>query len=139
VDVTFVVKYTAEQGGETFASAVKGMRKPYATAAYIDVAATFPDAWNAFTAAETSTLELPLTEDHLPGIAGRQVTAVYARYDHAYEGETRFLLNGDRRLALDDGKQLRTPGLAAGGWTLAFEGDRAALAGLGLVVSYRAL
>lgn len=47
---------------------------------------------------------------------GRAVTGVYALYSPA--GSGRFLLNGDQRLALDEGKLVPTPGLTAGpgGW-----------------------
>jgi hypothetical protein len=45
-----------------------------------------------------------------------------------------------RRLALTDGKLLRTPGLSLGpaGWTLQIEGDKTALNDIGLVLTYRA-
>ena len=65
---------------------------------------------------------------------------MYAKYQLADGGTARFLLGGDRRLALTDGKLLRTPGLslAAGGWNLQLEGDKSALENVRLVLTYRA-
>ncbi|HEY3608789.1 MAG TPA: hemopexin repeat-containing protein [Pseudonocardiaceae bacterium] len=138
LDVTIIVKYTAEQGGDTFGTAVRGMLRPYPSARYFDVANEFQQEWTEFIEGDSARLTLPITPDHLPGIVGRQITGVYARYELAGGGEARFLLNGDKRLALDDGKLLRTPGLSTGGWTLLFEGDKAILTDLGLILTYRA-
>jgi Tc toxin complex TcA C-terminal TcB-binding domain len=129
VDVVMTVKYTAEQGGEPFAGAVKGLLKPYPAARFIDVAAEFPDQWAQ--AMESGRLTLPLDPAMFPGLVGRQVTGLYARYD----GTGRFLLNGERQLALDDGRLLPTPGLTVGDWSFVLEGE---LNGFGLVVTYRA-
>lgn len=133
-DVTITVRYTAEQGGESFATAVKGMLKPYQAAQFLDVATAFPEEWARFAAGEE--LVLPVTADLLPGISGRQITGVFATYPQ--EG-VRFLLNGDKRLALNDGKLLRTLGLSVGGpgWLLVPEGDASALTTIGLVLVYR--
>ncbi|GAA3231101.1 hemopexin repeat-containing protein [Actinocorallia longicatena] len=138
VDVVLTVKYTAEDGGDTFATAVRGLLKPYPTATFLDVAAEFPDAWEAL--AESGELELPITADHLPGISGRQVTSVAALYGDG-SGPARFRLNGDARLALEAGRPVSTPGLAAGPqpWRLTLDGDPADLTGLSLVILYRAI
>jgi hypothetical protein len=138
LDVTLVVKYTAAQGGDTFATAVKGMLRPYPSARYLDVGTEFEQEWAEFLDSDSPDLSLPVTPDHLPGMVGRQITGIYARYELAGDGEARFLLNGDKQLALDDGRLLRTPGLATGGWTLVFEGDKSILANLGLILTYRA-
>jgi hypothetical protein len=139
-DVTVTVKYTAESGGDTFATAVKGMLKPYPTARYFDVAADFPDAWADFQSNGGDVLSLPLTPDLFPNMSGRQITGVYAKYQLPAGGAARFLLAGDKGLAMADGKLLRTPGLSLGanGWTLQLEGDKAALDDIALVLTYRA-
>ncbi|SPL95789.1 Insecticidal toxin complex protein TccB3 [[Actinomadura] parvosata subsp. kistnae] len=138
VDVTLTVKYTAEQGGESFAGTVKGMLKPYATARYFDVPAEFPEEWSAFTEGEDATLTLPFTPELFPGMTGRAVSGVYALYAPA-GGPARFLLNGDQRLALTEGRLLPTPGLTAGTWRLVLDGgDKSTLQGLGFILSYRA-
>jgi hypothetical protein len=136
VDVTVTVKYTAEQGGETFATAVKGMLRPYPAARYLNIASEFPEAWAEFTSSDTNELAFYLWPEQLPGIAGRQVTGVLATYET--EGEARFLVNGNERLALDGAKLVRTPGLTTGDWVLVFEGDKSVLAGAGLILTYRA-
>jgi hypothetical protein len=139
-DVTVTVKYTADSGGETFATAVKGMLKPYPAARFFDVATDFPDAWAEFQNNGAAGLVLPLTPDLFPDMSGRQITGVYARYQLAERGAARFLLGGDKRLALTDGKLLNTPGLSLGadGWTLQLEGDKTALNDVALVLAYRA-
>jgi Tc toxin complex TcA C-terminal TcB-binding domain/Neuraminidase-like domain/Hemopexin/Salmonella virulence plasmid 28.1kDa A protein len=138
VDVVVTVKYTAEQGGETFATAVKGMLRPYPTARYFDVANEFPDDWAAFVDGDSDELHLYVTPDLLPGLTGRQVTGVLATYELTEQGAARFLVNGNDRMALDGGKLVRTPGLALGDLLLTFEGDKSVLANLGLILTYRA-
>ena len=115
------------------------MLKPYPTARFFDVATEFPDAWAEFHS-NAPDLVLPITPDLFPGMSGRQITGVYAKYQLADSGTARFLLGGDKRLALTDGKLLRTPGLSltANGWLLHLEGDKTALNDLGLVLTYRA-
>ncbi|MFG1688291.1 hypothetical protein ACGFNP_49690 [Nonomuraea sp. NPDC049269] len=139
-DVVVTVKYTADQGGDVFANAVKGMLKPYPTARYFDVAREFPDEWARFQESEDDQLVLSFTQDRFPGMSGRQITGIFPRYELAGRDSVRFLLNGDRRLALNDGKLLRTVGLNVGGnpWILVLEGDKTALTDLGLVLTYRA-
>ncbi len=132
-DVTLLVKYTAEQGGDVFANAVRGMRKPYAAARYIDVAGEFPTEWETFTGG--GDLVLPLTPDLFPDIVGVQLTGLYARYDLADWGSARLLLNGQ---AVNDGTMLRVPGLRAETLTFTGDGDREALADVGLILTYRA-
>ncbi|WP_439657618.1 hemopexin repeat-containing protein [Lentzea sp. HUAS TT2] len=136
LDVTITVKYTAEQGGETFGTAVSGMLRPRPAARYLDVATEFPNEWAAFTGGDTDRLPLPITPGHLPGITGRQITGVHATYGLATATPARFLLNGDTRLALDNGQLLNTPGLTTGDWTLVHEGGP--VTGLGLILTYRA-
>lgn len=138
VDVTVTVKYTAEQGGETFATAVKGMLRPYPAGRYLDVAAEFPDEWAEFIDGDANELNFYLTPAHLPGLSGRQVTGALATYELTAAGEARFLVNGNERLALDAGKLVRTPGLTTGDWLLVFEGDKSALVNVGLILTYRA-
>ncbi|NUR90021.1 MAG: hypothetical protein HOY71_38600, partial [Nonomuraea sp.] len=136
-DVLVTVKYSAEQGGALFGQAVRGLLKPYPAARYLDVATEFPEAWDAFASGESESLDLPVTTDLLPGIVGRQITGVLATYAGT---QVRFLLNGDRRLPLAEGKPLTTPGLSAGGapWVLVPDGDPSGLTGVGLVLTYRA-
>ncbi|WP_204026170.1 Tc toxin subunit A-related protein [Sinosporangium siamense] len=139
LDVVIIVRYTASDGGDTFATAVRGMLKPYPSALFLDVAAQFPDAWDAFAESGTE-LELPITPALFPSMSGRQVTGVVAQYGTA-GGNARFLLNGDARLALTAGRLVQTPGLTAGGrpWRFTAAGDPSALAGFTLILLYRAI
>ncbi|WP_214318722.1 hemopexin repeat-containing protein [Nonomuraea sediminis] len=132
-DVLVTVRYSAEHGGDTFANTVRGLLKPYPAAKFFDVAADFPDAWDDF----DGTLTLPITPDTLPDLYGRQITALYPAYGLTEEGAAQFSLNGT---ALPDGRLVPTPGLTVSdsGLALTFSGDREALLGLGLVVTYRA-
>ncbi|GAB1823866.1 Tc toxin subunit A-related protein [Herbidospora sp. RD11066] len=133
-DVTLLVKYTAEQGGDVFANAVRGMRKPYAAARYIDVAGEFPAEWEAFANGED--LVLPLSPEMFPDIVGVQLTGLYARYDLADWGSARLLRGGQ---AINDATMLRIPGLRAEELTFTADGDREALVNVGLVLTYRAI
>ncbi|MER5424776.1 hemopexin repeat-containing protein [Streptosporangium roseum] len=132
-DVTLLVKYTAEQGGDVFTNAVRGMRRPYTAARYIDVAGEFADQWQAFV--DGGDLVLPIVPEMFPDMIGGQITGMYARYEVAGWGSARLRLNGQ---LVDDGKALRIPGLRAEGWTLTVDGEREALINVGLVLSYRA-
>jgi hypothetical protein len=140
LDVTVTIKYAADAGGEAFATAVKGMLKPYPAARFFDVASDFPDAWSQFQSNGADGLILPITPDLFPGMSGRQITGVYAKYQLADGGSARFLVGGDKRLALTDGTLIRTPGLSLGtnGWALQLDGDKSALNDVGLVLTYRA-
>ncbi|GLW07103.1 hypothetical protein Misp01_22330 [Microtetraspora sp. NBRC 13810] len=142
-DVVIIVRYTAEQGGEPFANAVKGMLKPYTTARFFDVARDFPREWAAFLGGEEPVLTLRFTPDMFPGMHSRQIAGVFPRYDLAGRSGTRFVLNGDPRTPLNDGAYLPTPGLGVApgegvGWTFVLEGDREALRGFGLAMTYKA-
>lgn len=139
-DVVVTVKYCAQSGGDVFANAVKGMLKPYPAARYLDVAREFAEEWEEFKANGDQSLTLPVTPALFPHIKGHQINSVYPKYDLTNGGEARFTLNG---LALNDGKLLPTPGLTVngptgGGWKLQLDGDKNALADLGLVLTYQA-
>src|SRR5262249_60776881 len=68
LDVTITVKYTATQGDDAFATAVKGMLRPYPSAQYFDVAAEFGQEWTEFIESDSNQLSLPITPEHLPGM-----------------------------------------------------------------------
>nr|WP_062339390.1 hemopexin repeat-containing protein [Herbidospora sakaeratensis] len=128
-DVQITLRYTAEHGGDAFASTVRGLLQPAPAAMYFDVPGEFPDEWESL----GTDLVLPLTSADLPDLAAPMITGLYAVYD----GEARLSL-GD--LALPHGRLVPTPGLVltGGGLRLTLTGDRTALEGLGLVVTYRA-
>jgi hypothetical protein len=141
-DVVLVVRYTADDGGEVFTAAVKGMLKPYAAARFFDVAAEFPDEWAQFQEGDEAELVLPFTPDLFPSMAGRDVTGIYPTYDLA-DGTAQLVLAGERPMALDAGRMLPTPGLRVGtngdaAWAFTVEGDKDALHNVGLVLTYKA-
>jgi hypothetical protein len=141
-DVTLTLRYTAEQGGETFANAVRGMLRPYTAARFFDLAADFPQQWEAFQGGDE--LALPLTPEMLPGIVGKEITGVLSRYELADGAQAQLVLNGGRNLPFTDGQLVPTPGLqvrdgnGSAGWTFSVDGDGAALQNVGLVLTYQA-
>jgi hypothetical protein len=139
-DVVLTVRYRATYGGEQFAAAVAGMLKPYPAALLLDVAAAFPEQWQAFL--DGGELTLPLTPDLFPDMAGQQITSVLPHYQTTDGSAPRLVLNGDRTLTLTEGTALPTPGLSVrddgDGWTFALDGDRGVLDSVALVLSYRA-
>ncbi|MGH3569430.1 MAG: hypothetical protein ACRDRH_26100, partial [Pseudonocardia sp.] len=141
-DVTVTLRYTAEQGGETFANAVRGMLRPYAAARFFDVAADFPQQWQAFLNGDE--LSLPLTPEMFPGIVGQEITGVLSRYELADGAQAQLVLNGGRQLAFTEGQLVPTPGLrvrggnGSAGWAFTVDGDGAALHGVDLVLTYQA-
>ncbi|MEV8441616.1 hemopexin repeat-containing protein [Actinosynnema sp. NPDC051121] len=139
-DVVLTLRYTAAQGGEVFANAVKGMLKPFPAARFFDVATEFPDQWQEFVDGDGTELTLPFRPDMLPGLTGRRITGIYPHLDPADGTAPRLLLNGDRSMALTEGKLLPTPDLRVDGdgWTFVLDGDKEALTGLGLVLVYQA-
>jgi hypothetical protein len=138
-DVVLTVRYTAAQGGEVFANAVKGMLKPYPAARFFDIATEFPDEWQEFVEGDGNELALPVTPDMLPGLTGRQIIGIYPRFGAADDTAPRLTLNGDRSMVLAEGKLLLTPDLRVGDdWTFVLDGDKEALIGFGLVLVYRA-
>ncbi|MBO3752769.1 hypothetical protein J5X84_42535 [Streptosporangiaceae bacterium NEAU-GS5] len=140
-DVSIIIKYTAAQGGAIFANAVRGMLKPYQAARYFDLAAEFPEQWQQFQEGDDGVLTLPVGPEMFARMSGTQITGIYAKYDLYQAGAARLLLNGDQRLALEEGTMLRTPGLNVGSTplTLVADGDRTALANAALIFAYRAV
>ncbi|MBP2329129.1 hypothetical protein JOF56_009514 [Kibdelosporangium banguiense] len=138
LDVVFTVKYTAQAGDSVFTNAVRGVLKPYPAARLFDVAGEFPAEWTRFLTGGDPELRLPITPDLLPGMVSRQITGIYPKY----QGAGRFVLGGDAKFALNNGQLLPTPGLSLpgngdAGLALRFDGDRTALTGLGLVLTYK--
>ncbi|OUC11704.1 MAG: hypothetical protein B0A82_26270 [Alkalinema sp. CACIAM 70d] len=141
-DVVINLKYMAEQGGQVFASAVKGLLKPYPTARFLDVAQEFPDEWAAFLEGEGDALILPMSRDLFPNMSSSKITGIFASYDLVEPGAISMMLNGDKNLMLKDGKLLLTNGLSISSrgsdWRFVINGDRSILNNIGLVFSYKA-
>ncbi|WP_159079121.1 hemopexin repeat-containing protein [Plantactinospora sp. BC1] len=142
-DVLLTVRYSAEQGGQVFANAVRGMLKPQTAARFFDLAREFPAEWAAFLEGDSEELRLPLTPEFFPEMGSRQIGAVHASYDVAGGGAFVLALAGQPNLELPPGRLLPTPGLTVGadpGAPLVFtaRGDRQPVRNIGLVLTYQA-
>lgn len=142
-DVTVTVKHTAEQGGEVFANAVRGLLKPYPAARLFDLARDFPDEWNEFVSGAGDRLSLPFTAQMFPDLAGPQIGGIVATYELADGSATRLVLGGDPAQTLAEGRLLQTPGLAvrptaSKPWTFTVDGAKDTLRNVGLVLTYQA-
>jgi len=142
-DIVLTVRYTAEDGGEVFAAAVRGMIKPSPAARFVDVAAEFPDEWQEFVDGDATALELPISSGMFPGMTNRDITGIYPTYDLAGRAVAQLVLAGERPIRLEPGRLLPTPGLrvsanGAGPWSFTVEGDKSALLDVGLVLTYKA-
>ncbi len=141
-DVVVTVKYSARQGGEAFANAVKGMLKPYIAAHYLDVTAEFPNEWDEFISGDGDELSLPVTRELFPHIASSKIPAIMTQISQNGEGSLRFVLNDEEEMTLSNGKATETSGLkiASRGstWNLRLKGNKELLDNLSLVVMYKA-
>jgi hypothetical protein len=138
-DAVIAVKYTAEQGGEVFANAVRGMLRPYPAARFFDVALDFPQEWEDFLAGDGRTLVLPFSAEMFPDLSGQQIGGIYPTYDLANGAVTRLLLGGDPAQQLAEGKLLATPGMTVRSpWSFTLQGAKENLRDVGLVLTYQA-
>lgn len=142
-NVTIKLKYTALNGGSAFASAVKGMLKPYPTAVYINMAETFPQEWQAFISGETEDLNIQVTREMLPNLSGSKITGLVPHYDMQGEGQVSLIMNEDDDLTLKHGKFNEGKGLmirsSGATWNFKAKGNKKSLSNLGLVVMYKAV
>ncbi|MBE1489282.1 hemopexin repeat-containing protein [Plantactinospora soyae] len=142
-DVVLTVRYQAENGGQVFANAVRGMLKPHPAARFFDLAREFPTEWAAFLEGDSGELVLPLTPEFFPDMGSRQIGSVHASYDVAGGVAFALLLAGQQNLELPPGRLLPTPGLTIGTdpgspLVLTARGDRQAVRNVGLVLTYQA-
>jgi hypothetical protein len=140
-DVVIVLKYTARQGGDAFAAAVKGMLKPYPASVMIPMAEKFPNEWFAFVYGETDDLKITVTRDMFPNMSGSKINAVFTAYRYNEKGQATLTLNDT--LELTDKKLILSPGLSIGAagteWTFKAKGDKRALEDMGMVLTYKAV
>ena len=140
-DVVINLKFTALQGGAAFATAVKGLLKPYQTAIFFDMAREFPTEWNAFIS-DGADLRVTMTREMFPNMSSSKIAGIFSQFDHGGERAPTMVLNGDSDLTLKDNAFLDTSGLSIAGrgseWTLALSGDRSVLNTVNLVIIYKA-
>jgi hypothetical protein len=141
-DVVLTVRYTADAGDQVFANAVKGLLKPYSTHRFVDVAAEFPDAWQAFLDSDDDELVLTFSTDMFPAMASRQISEIYTWFDVAGPEAVTMVLNGDPDWTLENGKVLITNrlGVSSQGsdWRFALNGDKSVLSDINLALGYKA-
>ncbi|NEP51816.1 MAG: hypothetical protein F6K65_24695 [Moorea sp. SIO3C2] len=141
--VTIKLKYTALNGGSTFASAVKGMLKPYPTATYFNLSQMFPNEWYAFVYGDTEDLKIKITREMLPNFSGSKITGLVPHYEMQGEGQVSLIMNDDDDLTLKHGKFNEANGLmlrsSGATWNFKAKGDKKSLSNLGLVVMYKAV
>jgi hypothetical protein len=139
-DAEIILKYTARQGGEAFASAVRGMLRPYPTAAYLKISEIFENEWLLYTHGRTDEMRITMTLDLLPNISGSKVTELFPIYTYQDEkGSEYMMLNTST--ALKNGIPAKTPlSVSKSGteWVFIAKGNRKNLKEMGLVVSYKA-
>ena len=142
LDVTINLKYTAEQGGTVFATAVKGMLKPYATARFFDMTYDFPDEWNEFLEDDSEELVLTFSRDLFPNMSSSKILGIYTQYDLYEPGQVSMTLNYDDKLTLKNGKLLATNGLSISNkgsdWVFTLKGNKDNLKNINLVLGYKA-
>jgi hypothetical protein len=118
------------------------MLKPYPTFRYLDVAAEFPGEWAEFLDGDGDDLVLPISADMFPSMAGRQISAIYSRFEVADGAGVRMVLNGDPDWTLEDGKVLATNRLGVpsqgANWRFTLNGDKTALENINLALGYKA-
>ena len=141
-DAEIELKYTARQGGQVFADAVKGMLKPYDAAVLFDMAKMFPNEFFAFVYGETEELEISVTRDMFPNMAGQKLTAIYSVFEMEEEDNMAMVINEDPALTLRSNGLLLVDSLIIGragvNWRFRAKGDKVSLSTMHLVLSYKA-
>ncbi|MEM9218659.1 MAG: hemopexin repeat-containing protein [Cyanobacteria bacterium P01_F01_bin.150] len=141
-DAEIEVKYTARQGGQVFADAVKGMLKPYDAAVLFDMAKMFPNEFFAFVYGETEELEISVTRDMFPNMAGQKLTAIYSVFEMGEEANVTIVMNEDPALTLRNNGLLLINSLMVArtgvNWRFKAKGGTENLANMRLVLSYKA-
>lgn len=141
-DVVISLDYSALQGGETFANAVKGMLKPYSTATLFNLEDDFRSEWSEFKEGEQGELKINLTRDRFPNMASSKILGIYSRYQLSDKAQVSMTLNGDDELVLKDGQYLPTSGLnissSGSQWSFSLKGNKSDLENMVLVLEYKA-
>jgi hypothetical protein len=143
-DVTITLKYTALQGGDSFAASVRGLLKPTDALRAFNLSVDFTDVWQAFLQGDSAVLELPLRQALFPNMISGAIRAIFTRYEYDSQspGGATFILDMGQQTPLPDGKTVDTSGLTvrAAGTTLKLKlkGDKSGLRNAYLVMGYKA-
>ncbi len=140
LDVTIKLRYSANQGGSVFASAVKGALKPYNTTSFFDIAFNFPTEWNTFMNNDERDLNLTFTKDMFPKMSGGKIMALFLRYEYNGDKKATFELNDEVKLT--DSKYIETSNLNVTkdgtDWKFTIKGDKASIKNVELITVYKA-
>ena len=86
-DVVIKIEYSALQGGDVFAAAVKKLLKPSPAAKVFNLAEDFSAEWNRFMENPSSGLKIKVTRDMFPSMGTRnKVTGLYMLYALSRDG-----------------------------------------------------
>ncbi|MCV2883323.1 hemopexin repeat-containing protein [Aestuariibacter sp. AA17] len=140
LDVTIKLRYTAEQGGEAFASAVRGALKPYTTSAFLDLAYSFPDAWQAFMQSDSQSMTVTVPRSLFPNMSGGQIQGIYTRYEVEGEQGVSLILNDEHKLPNERFVEISNMTIARDGsqWTFTTKGDKQKLKNVEMILLYNA-
>ena len=142
LDVTITLKYTALQGGEKFADAVKGLLKPYDTVSFLDLNYDFHEAWLSFLESDARSVTVEVDRSLFPNMASGRITGIFTKFQLAEPAQVSLVLNNDDMLVLKDEQFLETPGLSISSsgsrWTFTVQGDKSNLKTVQMVVGYKA-
>ncbi|WP_299462925.1 hemopexin repeat-containing protein [uncultured Microscilla sp.] len=140
LDVTVKLRYTADQGGENFAAAVRGALKPYETASFFDLAYNFPEQWNELMLGDGKEMTLNISRDMFPGMASARIMGIFVRYQ--YEGDKTATFSLNDAYNLGNNKYVDAAGLSIAkngtAWKFAVKGDKTAIKNAEMVVVYKA-
>ncbi|MTI33032.1 hemopexin repeat-containing protein [Xanthovirga aplysinae] len=140
LDVTIKLRYSADQGGDAFASAVRGALKPYTATSFFDLAYSFPQEWNTFMQIDSRDMELTFTRDMFPNMSSSKVSGIYVRYEYTGDQAATFVMNDE--LKLTNNKYVEISNLSipkeGGKWKLTVQGDKANIKNVEMVVVYKA-
>ncbi|MFW2373134.1 MAG: hemopexin repeat-containing protein [Gammaproteobacteria bacterium] len=86
-DVVIKIEYSALQGGDVFAAAVKKLLKPSPAAKVFNLAEDFSAEWNSFMEHPSGGLKVKVTRDMFPNLGSRnKVTGLYMLFSLSKDG-----------------------------------------------------
>nr|VFK63844.1 MAG: Hemopexin [Candidatus Kentron sp. UNK]VFK70947.1 MAG: Hemopexin [Candidatus Kentron sp. UNK] len=141
LDVTIKLRYTASQGGQRFATEVKGALKPYNATSFFDLAYNFPDEWAALTQGGEDEAAIRFTRDMFPNMSSSRIIGLFIRYQYE-KGMSGAILTIEDDLQVPNNTYLQPATLSVGqegvDWAFALKGDRSTLKNAEMVLVYKA-
>ena len=140
LDVTIKLRYTADQGGSSFANAVKSALKPYNATSFFDLAYSFTDQWNKLMLSNGKEMELSFTRDMFPGMSSSKIIGIFLKYDYVDDKKATFVLNDELELKNLKYLEIGNLGIPSSGakWKFTVKGDKSAIKNVEMVLVYKA-